>query len=302
MTTIKARTWLVICGLTFSMGCGGLAEDETASDGRHDTFLTGGKADTAGIKADSVEARAVLKLANEASYQLLDDPVGVGGVGLDKRAARNIVAFRQGADGLEGSGDDVLFVSLVELDAISYVGPRAFGRMLTFALENGYAQEPEQPGIDLPVEACVGDFAPVKIMDSWHQGSWLDLRLVRYVRVCDEVAGVTQCKGWEEKPLPGARSAYGGYTDDVFQSTVNTEDGVAVLAVKGTRSSTYNALGTFTQLPGATSLSLTFQYQGYTDVCDDYSYGGGWGSGGCLRSHYAYWTGAATTPIGRAPG
>jgi len=30
-------------------------------------------------------------------------------------------------------------------------------------------------------------------------------------------------------------------------------------------------------------------YRGFTDVCDDYSWGGGSGSGGCLRSHYSYY-------------
>jgi DNA uptake protein ComE-like DNA-binding protein len=54
-------------------------------------------------------------------------------VGLDARAAQNIVAWRNGADGLAPSSDDDLFADIAELDAIPYVGDVAFQKLQAYA-------------------------------------------------------------------------------------------------------------------------------------------------------------------------
>ena len=79
--------------------------------------------------------RAVLALANDraVTFAVFDDDVG-----LDRRAAANIVAYRDGADGVAGTADDRDFASIEEIDAISYVGSRALRRLEDYAIANGY--------------------------------------------------------------------------------------------------------------------------------------------------------------------
>ena len=54
-------------------------------------------------------------------------------VGLDSRAAKNIIAHRNGPDGVSPSSDDVLFATLDDLDAIPYVGDSAFTKLTAYA-------------------------------------------------------------------------------------------------------------------------------------------------------------------------
>ena len=90
----------------------------------------GGEAPT----EEAMEA-ATLALVNDPLVDLvvLDDDVG-----LDRRAAQNIVAHRDGVDGLPSTGDDDLFDDIVELDDISYVGPTALAALRDYAIANGY--------------------------------------------------------------------------------------------------------------------------------------------------------------------
>jgi hypothetical protein len=80
-----------------------------------------------GIKTGSAQATALLELVNSASLELLDDEIA-----LDARAARNIVAYRDGLDGLTNTADDNPIDSLEELDSISWVGERAFGKLASY--------------------------------------------------------------------------------------------------------------------------------------------------------------------------
>jgi endonuclease/exonuclease/phosphatase family metal-dependent hydrolase len=82
-----------------------------------------GKADSVhGLDEDSPEARAILRLANTASFEVLDKDVR-----LDRRAARGIVDLRP-EDGYQ---------SLIELDTVPFVGPAAFRKMLAYVVERG---------------------------------------------------------------------------------------------------------------------------------------------------------------------
>ncbi len=94
------------------------------------------------IVAGSPDEVAVLALVNDrdVTQSMFDIDVG-----LDRRAAANIVSTRNGPDWMQATADDVDFQSIVELDAVSYVGPRALADLLAYARANGY----------LPVDAPV---------------------------------------------------------------------------------------------------------------------------------------------------
>ncbi|MAQ18015.1 MAG: hypothetical protein CMN30_24860 [Sandaracinus sp.] len=85
---------------------------------------------------------AILGLVNDATTTLavLDDEVP-----LDARAATNIVAHRDGADGVFGTGDDRLFASVAELDMVPYVGPSALDALAAYALAHGFGDVTEPP-------------------------------------------------------------------------------------------------------------------------------------------------------------
>ena len=84
----------------------------------------------AALSLSDADAAAVVALAN---YPGTDLAVLDGGAGLDARAARGIIAKRNGADGVAPSPDDVTF-TLASLDAVPYVGNAAFGKLRSYAL------------------------------------------------------------------------------------------------------------------------------------------------------------------------
>jgi hypothetical protein len=103
-----------------------------ASDGIDDDVvgLEAGKADGL-FSAD--ETAAMLALVNHASLDVLDDDAA-----LDRRAAVAIVAHRDGSDATLGTEDDDAFDDLAELDAVSWVGPVAFSKLLDYALVHDF--------------------------------------------------------------------------------------------------------------------------------------------------------------------
>lgn len=101
-----------------------------------------GKAD-GGIDAGSDEAKAVLLLVNdpEVDFEELDDDAR-----LNRRAASNIIAHRDGADELVGGGDDDLFDTLEELDDVRFVGSAALRALLEYATDHGYLAQVQGGG------------------------------------------------------------------------------------------------------------------------------------------------------------
>lgn len=83
----------------------------------------------------SPEARGILALLADPSTTtgVLDDAVG-----LDRRAAVNLIAHRDGADGIRGTADDDAFDTIAEVDAIAYVGSSALDKLRTYALAHGF--------------------------------------------------------------------------------------------------------------------------------------------------------------------
>ncbi len=98
--------------------------DPDAGDGIDDQDVT--------ITPNSPEARGVLRVANELTFPQLDVDVA-----LTSTAAHNIVAHR-------------VYTTLTELDAVPYVGPSAFTKLLTYARTHGYVVAPSR------LETCSG--------------------------------------------------------------------------------------------------------------------------------------------------
>ncbi len=89
----------------------------------------------AAVRDGTPEGVGVLALIGDPATDvaLLDVPVG-----LDRRAAENIVARRNGADGVVGTADDKPFRTIGALDAVPYVGPAAFQKLIAYAAANGF--------------------------------------------------------------------------------------------------------------------------------------------------------------------
>jgi hypothetical protein len=145
---------LGLCAATLG-ACGGPSGDV---DGVDDWFVAAdGKADTGGIADGTPEARGVLRVANEVSLADLRDRVGLAAA-----AANNIDAYRLGDDGVAGDGDDGTFETLAELDAVPYVGPTAFKKLLAYATSLGWVSTPAKP---TPPDSSVP--TPAQCLDGW---------------------------------------------------------------------------------------------------------------------------------------
>lgn len=97
------------------------------------------------IPMESSRDVAILALVNDeaTTFELLDVTVG-----LDRRAAENIIAERP-------------FATIAQLDAVGYVGPSALDELAEYALANGYGDsEPPPP-----------DDAPCAIISEYMEGS-----------------------------------------------------------------------------------------------------------------------------------
>lgn len=85
------------------------------------------------VTLSPVEIDAVLDFVNDAKtdLEMLDDAVGI-----DSRAAAEIIAHRNGADGIYPSADDHRFDTLEELDAVKYVGNSAMSMLREFVADH----------------------------------------------------------------------------------------------------------------------------------------------------------------------
>jgi hypothetical protein len=84
------------------------------------------------------EALGLLGFLNaaETSFELLDDDVP-----LERRAAENLIAHRDGLDGVFGTTDDDLFDDVAEVDGVKYVGPATLDLLITYATAQGYVPQ-----------------------------------------------------------------------------------------------------------------------------------------------------------------
>ena len=91
----------------------------------------------------SAETFGVLALLRDPAVteEVLDERVE-----LDARAAHNLAWHRAGPDGMFPSHDDAPFDRIEDVQAVSWVGPVAMERLISFALLEGYV-----PGLDTEV-------------------------------------------------------------------------------------------------------------------------------------------------------
>lgn len=101
------------------------------------------------IADGSPEAVRALRAANTASVTVLRRDAH-----LTTPAAQNIVARRNGPDGLAGTADDRPLYTIAELDAVREVGPAMIGRLATYG-----AAHPEIFGAALRVDALPPELA-----------------------------------------------------------------------------------------------------------------------------------------------
>jgi hypothetical protein len=172
---------------------------DDAEDGRDDSFLAGdGKADTGSIVEGSPEALAVLQVANEHGAEEMHDH------GVPKRAAQNIVAVRLGDDGIAGTSDDVTFATLAQLDAVPYVGPHAFARLLAYANELASpmpTNTPLTPPADLwHVASCtpISWSQLVALFPPGQTSYSFDRQYVTASRRRDACNSITGCTPWKD--------------------------------------------------------------------------------------------------------
>jgi subtilisin-like proprotein convertase family protein len=96
---------------------------------------------SAALSNGSPQAVGVLRLLNaeQVGFETLDVDVG-----LDRRAAENLIAHRDGPDGFYHTNDDDFFDTLEEVDSISYVGPSAMAKLVAYAEANSYVPGPDE--------------------------------------------------------------------------------------------------------------------------------------------------------------
>lgn len=112
---------LAIFALT---ACADDTSTEDSPDDRLSVAFSDGKADSLFGECETERALAMLNDVNTDIGTLKDG-------GLHTRAARNIIEARNGADGIAGTEDDVVFQDLREVDDVYYVGPVAFQQIAT---------------------------------------------------------------------------------------------------------------------------------------------------------------------------
>ncbi len=111
-------------------------------DGKLEPFLVHGWEKTEKHSGLLEDAGPLLGLVNHSTYRELTVHIGI-----DERAADNIVAYRLGDDGAAGTNDDESIDSLDELDRIPYVGPRTFRILAGHAVAHGFIKPcpPDSP-------------------------------------------------------------------------------------------------------------------------------------------------------------
>ncbi len=170
---LRVVTTTGILGLALATACANPPME--TEDGRDDQF-TDGKGDTGGVIEGSPEAVAVLQVANRTSYAEL-----VADAGLSDVAADNIVEER--AIGL--------FLTLAELDAVPFVGPGVFGKLLAYAYDHHLVVERGYQLADRPRIAwnALLEFIPPGSTDAAvGMSQWIGRK-----RECSEVTG---CQPW----------------------------------------------------------------------------------------------------------
>jgi len=107
---------------------------DTSSDTGADQYVTSGEP----IIAGTAEAVGALRFLNDESttFTVLDDEVP-----LHRLAASNLIAHRNGADGVFGTADDDRFDDIDEVLGVRQVGEKRLEKIAAFAASKGFVPE-----------------------------------------------------------------------------------------------------------------------------------------------------------------
>jgi hypothetical protein len=201
----------------------------------------------ADVEADRVadgtlEAFGIVALLNDASTTLavLDDEVP-----LNRTTAENLLAHRQGPDGLDGTADDDLFDSVAEVDAVSWVGPAALDALEAYVLAHGWVPDSDElldtfDGVPFTAGEAVATLALANTadsatldddlaLDSRAMGSILD---ARPIATMSDLAGLYFVGPAALSALRDAEAGLGSYHDQfVADEELEIPDDGTVLAV-----------------------------------------------------------------------
>lgn len=120
-------------------------------------------------EADPAAARRSVEASELAVVAFVNDHARVDVATLDddcalrSDAARNIVAHRDGADAVAGTGDDDRFNDLAELDGVARVGPKTLADLAACADRHGYT--PSDEDVRMLVLLNDADTATVRFLD-----------------------------------------------------------------------------------------------------------------------------------------
>jgi hypothetical protein len=194
------------------LGCGITEEsDDSMEDGEDDSFIAAGKEDGGGIVEGTPEAIGVLRAANELTLAKLRSDVK-----LTATPAKNIDAFRSGADKIPGTGDDKRFATLTELDKVKYVGPVAFARLLAYAQSHDFVPQNNDP---FDPASCQGpaitqDQATARLGGHYGYGAKNyagGYEVLMRTRTCSNTSDDTTCGAWNSPQRAAPRSVLGSY-------------------------------------------------------------------------------------------
>ena len=142
------------------------------------------------------EGVGVLDLLNDeaTTFDVLDRDVP-----LDRRAAGNLIAHRDGGDRRWGTTDDDVYGSLDEVDAVRFVGQRSMDRLVSFASKTGWVPGAEDllgiyDGVSFTVEEAETTIAFVNRLDEQQLDvqMGLDVRAARSIAIAQPIETVDQ--------------------------------------------------------------------------------------------------------------
>jgi hypothetical protein len=150
-----------ILALALAAGCTDIpANAEGELDGANDD-AGDDKADTGGIRPNTPESFRVVQFANFAPA------AEVRKAGLGKEATANILEVRRGDDGKDATLDDGYFKTLEDLDAVPYVGPKAFKAMLKYTQNDVSYNRPALDGAWTLWFDTLSGLEPVKVTSTF---------------------------------------------------------------------------------------------------------------------------------------
>ena len=111
-------------------------------------------------------------------------------VGLDRRAAGNLIAHRDGGDRKWGTSDDDIYNTVDEVDSVRFVGPKTLDRMVGYALQSGFVPGANDvlgvyDGVAFTVEEADATLKLVNMLDEQTLDKDLGLNAIAAASIAD---------------------------------------------------------------------------------------------------------------------